>query len=68
MVGAYSASERPAAVGRSSTSASPAGRGVGTPVPAETTAPAPMDGPPDLALVMAKAEEVGMTLVAPAEA
>lgn len=42
--------------------------GLGTPVPAETTAPAPMDGPPDLALVMAKAEEVGMTLVAPAEA
>ena len=34
VAGAYSASERPVLVGRSSTRASPAGRGVGTPVPA----------------------------------
>ncbi len=39
---------------------------LGTPVPADRTAPAPMDGPPDLAEVMRVAGATGMTLVPPA--
>lgn len=41
---------------------------VGTPVPDDTKVPSPMDGPPDLAAVMAAAEASGMVLAAPQEA
>lgn len=39
--------------------------GLGQPVPAGTTEPAPMAGPPDIAAVAALAAEVGMTLMPP---
>lgn len=41
---------------------------LGQPVPDDRQMPAPMDGPPDLAAVMAAAEKHGMTLMAPAGA
>lgn len=41
---------------------------VGRPVPDDTVAPAPMDGPPDVAKVMEVAQAVGMTILAPADA
>lgn len=40
---------------------------LGQPVTDDRTVPAPMDGPPDVARVMAVAEASGMTLLAPAE-
>ena len=42
--------------------------GLGTPVTDDRTMPAPMTGPPDLDAVARMADEVGMTLVAPAPA
>ncbi len=41
---------------------------LGTPVPASTKTPAPMDGPPDLARVLSVANATGMTILVPAEA
>ncbi|MCU4654460.1 cupin domain-containing protein [Roseibacterium sp. SDUM158016] len=41
---------------------------LGTPVTDDRTAPAPQEGPPDVARIMAVAEACGMTIVAPAEA
>ncbi|OWU83426.1 cupin [Oceanicola sp. 22II-s10i] len=42
--------------------------GLGVEVPDDTTMPQPMDGPPDVARVVAMAEKVGMKVVAPAGA
>lgn len=41
---------------------------LGTPVMDDRTTPAPMDGPPDVAAVVAVAERVGMTIMAPSDA
>ncbi|WP_375690918.1 cupin domain-containing protein [Pseudooceanicola sp. LIPI14-2-Ac024] len=41
---------------------------IGEPVPAETRVPRPMEGPPDVAAVVAAAEAAGMVLMAPQDA